>query len=182
MQRPEVTDKMIVDMVLDGHTGVEIADKFGFTDATVIYRVKRATGKKPSDLRREHGWGGTNIPPSEVERILKMYESDESSNDGVPYKRPTLASVARETGHAPETIKQVLQKSGINVEPGPRSLFSYTQKQQIVELYQSGVSCPRLAEQFNVNEITIRRTLKAMGVPRRPRGRPPVGNGTPTTP
>lgn len=171
---------MIVDLILEGMSGVQIADKYGFTDATVIYRVKRFTGKKPSELRAEHGWAGMRIPPEEVDKIVDMYLAKDAGDPEHPYVRPTLASVARQTGHAPETIRQILKSQGVRIG-GHRSYFSDQQKQEIVDLYSHGWSCPRLAEKLGVNEITVRRTLNAAGVSRRPRGRPPIKRETPST-
>lgn len=182
MQHPKVTDAEIVQLVLDGWSGVAIAEKYGFTDATVVYRVKRATGLKPSQLRQQNGWAASNVPPDEVSKILALYEQKESVSPDKPYVRPTLASVARETGHAPETIKNILRSENVEIGgEGHRSFFSDSQKNEIVELYTNGTSCPQLAKRFGVNEITIRRALKSRGIPRRPRGRPPVEHETPLT-
>lgn len=183
MQRPDVTDEEIIKLILEGWSGVAIAQKYGFTDATVIHRVKRATGMKPSDLRRQNGWAGRNIPPKEVDRILglfRLYDAEDQAPADAPHVRPTLAAIARETGHASETIKEVLKNADVTFGgPGYRSFFSEDQKEEIARLYKSGMSCPQLADEYGVSEITIRRTLKTMGVPRRPRGRPPVDRGTP---
>ncbi|HEX4058041.1 MAG TPA: helix-turn-helix domain-containing protein [Galbitalea sp.] len=70
------------------------------------------------------------------------------------------------------TLKDHLRRAGIEVRPGNQAKLSKADKDEIVRLYQSGLSIRKIALRFGVTDNPVHNALKERGVRMRdPHGR-----------
>ena len=71
-----------------------------------------------------------------------------------------------------DQVSIILRRAGVEVRPGIQAKLSENDKDEIAELYRSGLSIHKLARRFGVTDNPVHNALKERGVRMRdPHGR-----------
>lgn len=76
----------------------------------------------------------------------------------------TLAEIATFFQCAPQTIRRVVHRQGVNIRPKAYAQISPEDVESIVDLYRTGQTQKQIARQFKTTTPTVRRFLKAAGL------------------
>lgn len=143
---------MIIELVLEGVDGEEIARRYGVTGAAVTHRVRQATGLLPKDLRVERGWPNSRTSPKAAQAICDYYKPG----------RMTLLQISKHFSVSITTVQQCLAWGGI--EFTPKKTWLDHEMEALIACHKAGASNVELAELLGVEEWLVRRHLnKVLG-------------------
>lgn len=136
---------------LQGTKNAQLKADFGVSNGT-LYKIL----KKYDLVKRKHSKPRRRVQmtPDLEKEIINLF-----LNQGVPINK-----IATDIGFTSKTISKILQKHGVNPYHHKRK-FHPTPIQQdiIIAAYECGFTIKRIADDFKVNELSIKRFLKEMG-------------------
>lgn len=96
------------------------------------------------------------LTTEQKQEIISLYQSGLGSD-----------TIAKQFDIHPNTVLKILKQANINRRPIVRKKIQITDEPKIVEMYQQGMSAPKIAEQFGVEHTLILRYLEKNGIDRR---------------
>jgi DNA invertase Pin-like site-specific DNA recombinase len=121
----------------------------------------RASTPKGRSGHRIPGKANSKLASDQVERLIVFYEQGDS-----------IYVLSRRFGIPRETVKDHLRRAKIVIRPGNQPKLTDSDKNEIVRLYESGLSIHKLALRFGVTDNPVHNVLKERGVKMRdPHGR-----------
>lgn len=96
------------------------------------------------------------LTAEQKQEIIQLYQSGLGSD-----------TIAKQFDIHPNSVLKILKKAGIERRPIVRKKIKISDEPKIVEMYQLGMSAPKIAEQFGVEHTLILRYLEKNGVDRR---------------
>lgn len=117
--------------------------------------VRSATRVIPGKVRK--------LTRDQIDELCSLYRRGNSTY-----------SLAKVFGIRRDQVSILLRRAGVEMRPGHQAKLSEADKDEIVRLYESGLSIHKLALQFSVTDNPVHNALRERGVRMRdPHGRVP---------
>ncbi|WP_228981310.1 helix-turn-helix domain-containing protein [Streptomyces sp. DH12] len=140
-----------------------------------------ASGGTVNQLARDYQLGTTTVRRVLVENGVKVRNQGLTQQQRAEVRRlyaqgESAAAIARVFGVARMTVQKAVEEHGGTMRSHAearavrRGEVPVLSDEELVQRYQAGDSMVRLAEEFHVGTSTLRRRLRALGVPSRRRG------------
>ncbi len=113
----------------------------------------RASAPTSRPNRRVPQKAAPQLAPDQVEQLIALYTQGDS-----------IYQQARRFGIHRGTVKDHLRRAGIPIRPGNQAKLGVTDKDEVVRLYESGLSIHKIAVQFGVTDNPVHNALKERGV------------------
>lgn len=152
----ETLRRLHVDELL---TCAQIGERYGLSESAISRRLREAGITRPRVERPKRDPGRPRRTDLDRPKIVADYLASQSSKvvaDNHGCSPHTVLTIVREAGHTPRG----------SIIGRPRNIT--LNKDALTELYVTqGLSCAAVAVELGVSATTVRRNLKAHGVPRR---------------
>ena len=97
-------------------------------------------------------------------RVRKLAQEQINELSSLYQQGESLASLAAQFGIHRGTVKDHLRRAGVAIRPGNQAKLSDGDKDEIVRLYEAGLSIHKLALQFGVTDNPMHHAQKERGV------------------